>query len=357
MTVAARPGRGRRAWRAPSALLLIAVLMSVVSVAACAPRVNAPGPAVTRPALAADGFLAADGEKLPLRTWMPEDGAPRAVIVALHGFNDYSNFFTDPGTFLATEGIATYAYDQRGFGQTRQPGLWSGVGAYADDLKAVTEAVRRRHPGVPLYLLGESMGGAVIMVAMTGPGAPEVDGIILSSPAVWGRSTMPWYQRLALWLGAHTVPWMTVTGRGLGIKPSDNIEMLRALRRDPLVIKETRVDSIYGLVNLMDAALESSAAFDRAALILYGAHDEIIPMGPTRAMVRHLPPSAGKRQRLALYEDGYHMLLRDLQARTVWVDIAAWITDPGAPLPSGADERAATILAKDAAPAERSAAP
>ncbi|MCH8214459.1 MAG: alpha/beta hydrolase [Proteobacteria bacterium] len=357
MTVAARPGRGRRAWRAPSALLLIAVLMSVVSVAACAPRVNAPGPAVTRPALAADGFLAADGEKLPLRTWMPEDGAPRAVIVALHGFNDYSNFFTDPGTFLATEGIATYAYDQRGFGQTRQPGLWSGVGAYADDLKAVTEAVRRRHPGVPLYLLGESMGGAVIMVAMTGPGAPEVDGIILSSPAVWGRSTMPWYQRLALWLGAHTVPWMTVTGRGLGIKPSDNIEMLRALGRDPLVIKETRVDTIYGLVNLMDAALESSAAFDRAALILYGAHDEIIPMGPTRAMVRHLPPSAGKRQRLALYEDGYHMLLRDLQARTVWVDIAAWITDPGAPLPSGADERAATILAKDAAPAERSAAP
>ncbi len=353
MTVAARPGRGRRAWRAPLALMLIAV----VSVAACAPRVNAPGPTIARPALAADGFLAADGEKLPLRTWMPEDGAPKAVIIALHGFNDYSNFFTDPGTFLATEGIATYAYDQRGFGQTRQPGLWSGVGVYVDDLKAVTEAVRRRHPGVSLYLLGESMGGAVIMVTMTGPGAPEVDGIILSSPAVWGRSTMPWYQRLALWLGAHTVPWMTVTGRGLGIKPSDNVEMLRALRRDPLVIKETRVDSLYGLVNLMDAALESAAAFDRAALILYGAHDEIIPMGSTRAMVRHLPPSAGKRQRLALYEDGYHMLLRDLQSLTVWVDIAAWIMDREAPLPSGADERAATILAKDAAPAVPSAAP
>ena len=191
MTVAARPGRGRRPWRAPSALPLIAMLIAVVSVAACAPRLNPPGPAIARPALAADGFLAADGEKLPLRTWMPEDGAPRAVIVALHGFNDYSNFFTDPGTFLATQGIATYAYDQRGFGQTRQPGLWSGVGAYADDLKAVTEAVRRRHPGVPLYLLGESMGGAVIMVAMTGPGAPEVDGIILSSPAVWGARPCP----------------------------------------------------------------------------------------------------------------------------------------------------------------------
>ncbi len=341
---AAGPDRGRRAWRAPVALLLIAV----VSVAGCAPRVNAPGLSVTRPALAADGFLAADGERLALRIWMPENGAPRAVIIALHGFNDYRNFFAEPGTFLATEGIATYAYDQRGFGQTRQRGLWSGLGAYAEDLKAVTEAVRLRHPGVPLYLLGESMGGAVIMVAMTGPGAPEVDGVILSAPAVWGRSTMPWYQSAALWVGAHTVPWLTLTGRGLGLLPSDNTQMLRALRRDPLVIKKSRIDTIYGLVNLMDAALESSAAFDRAALILYGARDEIIPGGPTRAMIRHLPASAGKRQRVALYKDGYHMLLRDLQALTVWVDIAAWIGDRGAPLPSGADKRAETTLAKEA---------
>ncbi len=350
MTATARGGRARRA---PFALLLIAV----VSAAGCTPRVNAPGPAVTRPALVADGFRAADGENLALRTWMPDNGAPTAVIIALHGFNDYSNFFSEPGTFLATQGIATYAYDQRGFGQTRQRGLWSGLGAYADDLKAVTEAVRLRHPGVPLYLLGESMGGAVIMVVMTGPGAPEVDGIILSAPAVWGRSTMPWYQRAALWLGAHTVPWLTLTGRGLGLKPSDNIEMLRALRRDPLVIKETRIDSMYGLVNLMDAALESSAAFDRAALILYGAHDEIIPGEPTRAMIRRLPAPASRRQRLALYEDGYHMLLRDLQALTVWTDIAAWITDQEAPLPSGADKRAQTTLAKDATPAVPSAAP
>ena len=81
---------------------------------------------------------------------------------------------------------------------------------------------------------------------------------------------MPWYQRLALLVGAHTFPDMALTGRGLQIKPSDNIAMLRALGRDPKIIKETRVDTIWGLVNLMDDALSSASKLSSKTLILYG---------------------------------------------------------------------------------------
>src|SRR5260370_1286892 len=115
--------------------------------------------------------------------------------------------------------------------------------------------------GVPFYLLGDSMGGAVAVEAMTGESGtpvPDVDGVILTAPAVWGRATMDLVPRLALWAGVRLAPGLTLTGRGLEIKPSDNIPMLRALSRDPLVIKETRVDTIYGLVDLMDAALDSA---------------------------------------------------------------------------------------------------
>src|SRR5437870_7543725 len=62
-------------------------------------------------------FIAADGARLPLRSWLPR-GEVKAVILALHGFGDYSNAFTLPGEFWAERGIATYAYDQRGFGGT-----------------------------------------------------------------------------------------------------------------------------------------------------------------------------------------------------------------------------------------------
>ena len=148
---------------------------------------------------------------------------------------------------------------------------------------------------------------------------------------------MPWYQRGALWIGVHIMPWATLTGQGLKIKPSDNIEMLKALGRDPKVIKATRVDTIYGLVNLMDAALEKSVPLDQRALILYGEKDAIIPKKPPMPMLGRLLQADPDQHRLALYQQGYHMLLRDLGAETPLADIVHWIADPAKPLPSGAD--------------------
>jgi acylglycerol lipase len=320
-----------RRFRALAAAFMLAVGMAS---AGCAPTLLPPGAARQQPEIAGQAFIAADGKRLALRAWLPE-GEPKAVILALHGFNDYSNFFDDPGDFLKARGIASYAYDQRGFGADPDAGSWAGVAAYARDAADAAQALSRRHLGVPLYMLGSSMGGAVAMVALAGNDRPPVKGVILAAPAVWGRVTMPFYQRAALWLGAHTLPWMTLTGRGLGIVPSDNYEMLVRLGRDPLAIKETRIGTLYGLVNLMDAGLAAAPALATPALILYGEKDQIIPKRPTRQMLESMQ---GPR-RVALYEGGYHMLLRDLPAQTVWKDIAGWIADPAAALRSGADNR------------------
>ena len=295
------------------------------------------------PRFSGAAFVTADGRVLPLRKWLPR-GPVRAVILALHGFNDYSNAFEGPGEVWAGRGIATYAYDQRGFGAAPERGQWQGRAALAADAATASYMLRRIYPGLPLYLLGESMGGAVAIVAMTGESgtpAPDVDGIILAAPAVWGRATMDLLPRLALWFGARLMPELTLTGRGLKIKPSDNIEMLRALSRDPLVIKATRVDTIYGLVDLMDAALDSAPLLDAPMLMMYGAKDQIVPKTPVRRFVGGLPAECRCRARLAWYEHGYHMLLRDLEGPVVSADVAGWVLDPGAPLASGADRGAA----------------
>lgn len=291
-------------------------------------------------------FVTKDGIRLATRSWLPEKNDPKAIIIALHGFNDYSNFFQVPGDYFRSIGIGSYAYDQRGFGKSPNRGLWAGVDAYKDDLSQFTNLVKRRHPNVPIYLLGESMGGAVVIVSMTSKNLPPVDGVILAAPAVWGRETMPWYQRTLLWLTAHTVPTKTVTGKGLGILPSDNIEMLRALGRDPQVIKQTRVETLYGLVNLMDKALHQAPDLKVPTLMLYGEKDQIIPTRPTYRMLNNLPGFGLAKFRVAFYENGYHMLLRDLQAPTLWNDIAAWLNGPETALPSGADQRAEIVLSK-----------
>jgi alpha-beta hydrolase superfamily lysophospholipase len=353
-----RPERVSGWRRLASAIGCVPVLAALLLSTGCAPTtdddVRLAGIGTARavpeprpmPRFTETGFVTADGRVLPLRKWLPE-GEARGVILALHGFNDYSNSFEGPGEAWAKQGIAIYAYDQRGFGAAPERGFWPGRAVLAADAASAAQVLRRRYPRVPLYLLGESMGGAVAVVAMTRESAtpvPDVDGIILTAPAVWGRATMDLAPRLALWAGVRLMPGLTLTGRGLEIKPSDNVAMLRALSRDPLVIKATRVDTIYGLVELMDAAFDSAPRLDVPLLVMYGAKDEIVPKTPIQRFVGSLPPESRRRARLAWYKDGYHMLLRDLEGAVVIADVASWVLTPAAPLPSGADRAAAEVF-------------
>lgn len=266
-------------------------------------------------------FIAQDQALLPVRSWLPEDQAVKAVIVAIHGFNDYSNFFENAGKYLSQRGIACYAYDQRGFGDAPERGFWAGVDAYLDDLNDFSREIRKRYANVPLYVLGESMGGAVVIASMSGQHPVDADGVILIAPAVWGRETMPWYQSSLLALATYTLPWLSVTGSGLRIMPSDNIEMLKKFSRDPKVIKATRIDTISGLTDLMDVALDQASRLKSKTLVLYGEQDQIIPKEPVRLMLEKMPSTTQTR----LYAQGYHMLLRDLRADIPLSDIVSWI--------------------------------
>jgi alpha-beta hydrolase superfamily lysophospholipase len=317
-------------------------LLLALALAACSPKQVPSGPDLAAPRLAEDALVMADGTRLALSRWRP-DGAPTAVILGLHGFNDYAEGFALPGRWFARQGMALYAYDQRGFGRTPHRGLWPGTGQLVGDLATAVELIRQRHPETPVYLLGVSMGGAAILSAAGRGQLPEVAGAVLAAPAVWASSEMPFYQRWALWISAHTVPGLELTGAGLDRLASSNIPMLRALGRDPYVVGATRVDAMYGLTRLMTEAFAAGDALDAPTLALYGQRDEIVPPEPTAKLWWRL--RARDRTTLALYRQGWHMLLRDLQAPTVWRDIAAWIDRGGrGPLPSAADGRAAAAL-------------
>lgn len=301
-------------------LLLIGAL---VCATACSPQMQVAKPAhepLPQVALRDDSLLAADGTVLPLRSWLPK-GKPRAVIIALHGFNDYSNAFTGAGEFFKKRGVALVAYDQRGFGKTAHTGIWPGDENLTRDLAQAVVQAQRRWPGAPVYLLGESMGGAVAIIALADPAFPRVRGLILSAPAVWGDEAMSPLFRSTLWLGAHTFPDMRFTGSDLKILASNNIPMLRRLSADPLVIKNTRVDAVYGLVHLMGEAYAKVPQVATPTLLLYGDEDQVIPSGAVH--------SAAERFTAPLqtmwYPDGYHMLLRDMQAEQVMRDIERWM--------------------------------
>ena len=307
------------------------ILGLLALLSACAPQEQDYNPSPQGQAqLDATLYHASDDAVLPYRSWLPAK-KPKAIIIALHGFNDYSRAFDDLGEFSKSRGVAVYAYDQRGFGGTANIGIWASEENLVGDLKQFVQQVKSTHPRVPVYILGESMGGAVAITALADPDFPKVQGLILSAPAVWGAETMNPIYRSTLWLAAHTIPFREFTGSDLKILASNNIPMLRRLVHDPLVIKKTRVDAVYGVVHLMDSAYTKIPEIHTPTLLLYGAQDQVIPRDPIKsAITRFTEPVE-----YAYYPDGYHMLLRDLEREEVMADVLSWMRHPRAPLPSG----------------------
>jgi acylglycerol lipase len=315
---------------------LSCVLLAALLLTGCTGAGIAPIPPASIPAETTDNFVMPDGTALPYRVWLPT-GRPMAVVLALHGMNDSRDAWEYPAPAFAAAGLAVYAPDLRGFGATSSRGLWPGTDGLTGDARVMARMLRARYPHTKLILMAESMGAAALMVLATEPNPPDVDGYVLVAPAVWGRSEMNVLMRISLWLAENTLPALTLTGRGIvKVTASDNREALIRLSRDPLTIHATRVDAIKGLVDLMDRALAAAPRFNAPSLILYGGHDELVPKRATTATWEALPPGPVR----AFYPNGYHLLLRDKDRAQPIGDILAWIRDPRAPLPSGADKAA-----------------
>ncbi|MBV15997.1 MAG: alpha/beta hydrolase, partial [Thalassospira sp.] len=229
---------------------------------------------------------------------------------------------------LGPTGIAVYAFDQRGFGRGPTRPFWAGTRSMVDDASDMLILLRARYPNVPIYLMGNSMGGAVaIVTAATRPSL--MDGVVLAAPAVWDQATMPWYQTVPLSMMSYSLPWLPITGQGLDIWPSDNIEMLRRLSRDPQMMSAVRVDMIAGVADLMDLAHARAADISVPTLLLSGQQDQVIPPDAIDAIDRDLRAQNLPRYSRCLYASGYHMVLRDLNGPVVIGDIGRWITSLG----------------------------
>ncbi|MFZ9812064.1 MAG: alpha/beta fold hydrolase [Burkholderiaceae bacterium] len=317
-----------------SSLLLASIALGV-GCAAQTPdtKVNHPAPTAGRPtALNESVSPLPPSEQIlgrPFRVW--RQPSPTLIVLGIHGFNDYSKAFAPLAEALKVIGATVYAYDQQGFGENADAGRWPGDAALLTDIRQTAAHLRRSYPEIPLVVVGESMGGALVLRATSETEGLAADAIVLIAPAVWGMQIMPWYQRWGLAFMNAVMPNMTFTGNGiqhLGIRPTDDPAVSRDLSRDPLFIKETRVASLYGISRLMDKALTHPIRFPVPTLVLYGLNDRIIPPAPTCAWLSRLSLHSEKipgHVEFVVYSEGWHMLTRQTRAEEVKKDLRHWL--------------------------------
>jgi alpha-beta hydrolase superfamily lysophospholipase len=318
-------------------------MLAILLLAACAVRDPVPSAKPGYPIVTNGYFTLASGVRLPRRDWRPP-GPPRAVVLALHGFDDSRDAWVTLGPVLARHGILLIAPDQRGFGAAPERGFWPGTAMLLREARQMAAIVHRRYPHTPLTLMGESMGAAeALMIGASGDRA--VSSYVLISPAVWGGRAMAPPTRWAAALGGAVAPNLRLTGRQAHILASDNIAALIRLSHDPLTILQTRLASVAGIVQLMGRAQAACARFAPAhALVMYGGHDQLIPKSAMARCWRAMPMDPGVV--LADYPADYHLMVLDHQRAVPIDDILSFILHPDRPIPSSAPTDALIFTAE-----------
>jgi acylglycerol lipase len=308
----------------PFARLIALLLVASLALGACADTPLERGQPLVNPALAHGMVETASGERLVLHSRQP-DTPPRVVILALHGFGDSGEqTFGMAAEHWAQAGIATYAPDQRGFGMNRSFRRWPGADALIADAIAVSRAVRAAHPGLPLVVVGESMGGGVALAAAAR--GLEADALVLSGPAIAGGAALNPLLRASGWALNSLAPDHRWTGgRVVQIRPTDNRTALVRAARNPRSYGDASSRELYGLVRLMDLAAAAAPNVTTPTLTLVGSRDTITRPRGVRMIHERIPGRAA----LIEYTDGWHWLFRDLQAERVWSDVADFALSAG----------------------------
>jgi len=262
----------------------------------------------------------AAAKSAPLISWLPPEGMKAQVaLLCIHGFSLHKGCFAAFGKVMAKDGIAVYALDLRGFGESKSKAIHTELdfdGSMAD-IKAVLQQIRSTHPGLPVVVLGESMGGAIALRAAAL--YPDlVSGLIASVPARDRFGMSEEEREFAEKAGLQTIFGgysRTMNNAALAAvkKISEKAEVRAEWTNDPLMRTNFSPKEFVQLDGFMSKNLEAAAMVkDTPVLFIQGTNDKLIrPAGTWKLFERLGTP----HRQLVLSKNSEHLIFEEGQYR------------------------------------------
>ncbi len=266
-------------------------------------------------------FVCSDGLGIFFRHWQPS-GLARGVVVIVPGFNSHSGYYQWAADRLSAAGLAVFAVDLRGRGQSDGERFYiESFASYVEDVAGMVALAQTRVLEAPVFLLGHSAGGVVACLYALEHGA-ALGGLICESFA--HELPAPGFALAVIKGLSHLAPHLDV----LRLKNEDfsrDAEIVRAMNNDPLIEAEAEpVQTVAALVRADENLKRNFERIRLPLLILHGSEDKAAK--PTGS--QHLYEMAGSKDKtLKLYEGSFHDPLNDLDRETLIGDIVGWIVD------------------------------
>ncbi|MBK8465356.1 MAG: alpha/beta hydrolase [Chloracidobacterium sp.] len=266
-------------------------------------------------------FEGVGGLNISMRSWQPE-GQPRAVMILIHGFNAHSGYMTWPAEQFVANGLAAYALDLRGRGNSEGERFYvEEFSDYLGDVDKLVNIARDENPGLPIFVLGHSAGG-VIGTSYVFEHQDEIAGLICHSFAF--DVGLPHLVQLALEGIGKLLPHVHVFSLNNADFSRDAAHVER-MNNDPLIHKESQpAETARVMLLAADRLKENMPSFKVPVFIIHGTEDKATrPAGS-----QYFYDNAGSTDKtLKLYEGHYHDLLADTDKEIVMTNIQDWLDE------------------------------
>jgi acylglycerol lipase len=279
-------------------------------------------------------FKNADGLNIFTRSFLP-NGAPRAVIVLVHGFNAHSGYMVWAAEQFAARGLAAYALDLRGRGRSDGERFFiNSFSDYTGDVDELVAIARAAHPGLPLYVLGHSAGGVVASTYVF-EHQDTLAGLVCESFAL--DVGVPDAAALLIKGISHLAPHLHIFTLKNEIFSRDPA-VVAAMNADPLIANESQpAETSAELIKAAERLKANMPKYRVPILIIHGTADKATRYQGSEYFYEH----AGSTDKtLRLYEGHYHDLLNDVGKEDVMADVQTWLDER---IPAQAEAAAATV--------------
>ena len=252
------------------------------------------------------------------RTWLPQQGT-KGSIVLVHGFNAHSGYYQWVADQFITIGIAVYALDLHGRGQSEGERFYvQNIYDYVAEVDQLVDIAKAANANLPLFLLGHSAGGVVASLYALDH-AQKINGLISVSFAF--EVPAPDFALAVLKGLSHLAPHLHT----IKLKNEDfsrNPDEVHIMNNDPFTAHESQPTKTMEQLVLADERLKNEIpTITLPLLILHGTADKAARYTGSQFFYDH---AASTDKTLKLYEGHYHSLLTDTDKEIVMADIKAW---------------------------------
>lgn len=262
-----------------------------------------------------------DGQALFCRRWLPAQTST-AVVALVHGLGEHSGRYEHVARYFTAQNYAVFAIDLHGHGQSAGPrGHVSSFQNYFDDVSALLTYARKETQALPVFLLGHSLGGLIVL-AYTLKYPAGLSAVIASAPALQDRTPLPGWKVALSKILSGVWPALAL-GNGLALSGlSRDQRVVEAYKADPLV--HDRVTTLWAaeFMAVRRWAMQSAHTMTAPTLILHGEADPIIAPAGSREFFDRIPLAD---KRYIEYSALYHEIFNEPEQLTVLKDVQTWI--------------------------------